>query len=597
MFVAARECMAEIERLHRRWRRLHPKEARAIHPRTFQTVYTLLRKGSRELGRAPAVVDYLPEEKKLMGGCAQAVVEGRYPSVADATRAAWPKFERLWATRKGADKAGLARTFGGVSQHVCILTRRLGRPRPETGWFPAEDKVIDRFARRVLAGDYSSVPAAAPDCRAELGRLADSTLRTPEAVSIRLRLRLRQLGRHGRPRFPWSKAERLVAARWARRHNRTVEAGTPWMVSDTIAMLRADMRQRGLRVRSPESCRHALGRLKRCHGLAATVCGQLAVDAADERTLAVLARFRAAQRPILERHAAGILSDPRHDISAATRRCQAELAELAERTAEDCPGVKFKLRWQTFKTVHTLLRRRARELGLPVLIERFSPAVDRLVLRYTRAYLEGRYERISAAGRACLAALTRLHRTNPSRYPDVPRRRLHSICGRIDRRVIEYGLPHPASSFSAEEMLILDKYARRVAEGKHKGPLPAARRCYDDLTRLWRRAASRIRPRLRRYSGRSFGAVYQQLALRARDFGYRGVPHRRWLPAERRIAAKWLRRYIYYRDSDTPWSITDTANSLQEDLASSGYERTLEACRGELLLESWGRIAPDKFEG
>ena len=201
MLTATRECVAEIEGLHRRWRRSRPEESRAIRPRTFQTFYTILRKESQQLGRAPAVSSYLPEETKLMRDCAQAVAEGRFPNVREATRAIWPEFERIWAGAENKD--GVERTLGGISQRICLLARSLKQPRPETGWFPAEDRVIDRFARRVLAGDYRSAHAAVPDCRAELARLANSSLRSPGAVHIRLNQRLRRLGRSRPPRFQW----------------------------------------------------------------------------------------------------------------------------------------------------------------------------------------------------------------------------------------------------------------------------------------------------------------------------------------------------------------------------------------------------------
>lgn len=136
-----------------------------------------------------------------------------------------------------------------------------------------------------------------------------------------------------------------------------------------------------------------------------------------------------------------------------------------------------------------------------------------------------------------------------------------------------------------------------MTEGKYKSLLLAAQPCYRDLARFWRRLARRVKPPLRRYAGRTFDAVYQRVGLRAHEFGYRGAARRRWLPVERRIAAKWLKRYLAFRDSETPWSIVDTAESLQEDLATSGYQRTADACHDELLLELWGRIPPEKFEG
>jgi hypothetical protein len=611
MLDAANACMAEIAKLHGRWRRDHPREARAIKPRTFQSIYTILRKESRVLGRSPSVVDYSPAEIALLERSARAVGEGRYKTVADSTRAAWPEFERIWAKAPKEARASLPRSYSGVFQRVCQLAQKYDHPRPESVWFPAEDRVVDRVARRVLAGDYPSAASAVADCRAELSRvheklrgpglprLADSCVRTPDAVHIRLVQFLRRLGRCGPKRVPWTVPEQRVVAKWARRHDKTVSAGTPWMLSDTIAMLQAELGQRGMRARPDASCRQALVKLVRVRTAPASrTCGRAPRGAAaGEKALAALARFRLAQQPILEKHAQALVRDPRHDISEAARRCRAELERLSERAAQSHAGVQFRLRWQTFKTVHTMLRRRARKLGMPKLVEPFGPDVDRVVRSYAREYLEGKYPRISVAGAACLAELARLRKRDPVKYAASARRNKVNVCARIDRMVLAYGLPHAASPFLAAELRIVDRYARGVADGRHKSPLPAARPCYRDLTRLWRRLARRIEPPLRRFAGRTFDAAYQRVRLRAREFGYRGATRRRWLPAERRIAAKWLKRYLAFRDSETPWTIADTAGSLQEDLATSGFQRTLDACHDELLLEFWGRIPESKFEG
>ena len=607
---AARACMAEIEQLHRDWRLHHPKEARAIVPRTFQTIYTILRKDSQALGRPRTAVDYSPAETALMRRCAEGVVEGRYKTVADATRTVWPEFERLWAKAPDAIRASLPRSVEGVSQRICILTRRLHQPRPVSTWFPAEDKVMRDFARRVIAGHYHSGLAAVPDCRAELARLyarlrrsgrlklAESAVRTPGAVHIRLVMHLQQLGRRGVKRIAWTVAERRLVAKWARRHDRTVKAGTPWMVSDTIAMLQTELRQQGMKARPDNSCRSALGKLTSLRAApAARTCGRAPHSSpVDNKTITALSRFRDAQQPLLQKHAEALLDDPSHDIAAATRRCRADMEELRERATRDHPGIEFKLRWQTYKTVHTVLRRLAYKLGMPKVMQRWSESTDRIVRTYARAFLESRYPRITAAGAACKAELARLRKTAPARYKGSERHKLKDICARIDRCVLTYGLPHPAGEFVPSEMLIIDRYARAVAEGRYKAPLPAAGPCFRDLKKLWQRLARRIKPPLRGYSGRTFDAIHARLGVRARDFGYRGAPRRRWLPAERRIAAKWLRRHIIYQNSDTPWSTGDTAQSLQNDLAAAGHVRTLGACRDELLLEIHGRIPAAKFQ-
>jgi hypothetical protein len=234
---------------------------------------------------------------------------------------------------------------------------------------------------------------------------------------------------------------------------------------------------------------------------------------------------------------------------------------------------------------------------MPVLMVDWTRDEDRVVRSYARAFLEGKYPRITKAGAACFDEFRRLRKVAPARYRVSRRRTLKDICARIDRFVVATGLPHPAGLFTKSEMRVVDRYALAVAKGRYKAPLPATRPCYRALRRLWQRAARRVKPPLRHFVARTFDAVHARLIIRAHDFGYRGAPRRRWLPVERRIAAKWRGRYVTFRVSDTPWSINDTARSLEADLASSGYRRTVSACHAELKLELMGRIAASKFEG
>jgi len=600
--------MAEIERLHRRWRRLHSDEARSIKPRTFQTIYTILRKESRALGRPLSAVLYTPEEKALLNRYARAVVEGRYKTAADATRAAMPDLARLWPRKAPpVAQAGLPRPFEGVFQRICILTRRLGQPRPETVWIAAEDRIVARFARRVLHDEFQDARAATPECHKELAllygrlrgkgglRLAESAQRTPEAVHIRLLLHLQRLGRRGPRQRAWTEPEKRLAAKWAQKHDETIKAGTPWRVSDTIEMLRAELKQRGMRVRDVESCRHALGKLTRYRApRAPRILGRVWHGPADDATLAALTRFREAENALMEKYAQIAVRDPDHWVSQAARDLLAELRKLQERTSRDHPGITFQLRWRTIMTVRSLLWRRAKALGMPRLLVRWTPAEDRVLDEYTRSLLEGKYHRITAAAKACLEEIRRLRRTDRTRFPVL--RSLSQLCARIDAFALSYGVPYRASDFTATEMRVIDRHAHMVVDGKYRAPVDAARRCYPELKRLWQNAARRIKPPLAKLAGRDFDAVHARMYLRAREFGYRGASRLRWLPAERRIAAQWLRRYQHFLDSDTPWTISDTAESLHESLLRHGFRRTEGACRDELLLDLWGRIAPAKFE-
>jgi hypothetical protein len=248
--------------------------------------------------------------------------------------------------------------------------------------------------------------------------------------------------------------------------------------------------------------------------------------------------------------------------------------------------------------VYTYLKRRASALGQPALSVVWIPAEDRIVWRYVRDVLEGRYSSASAAAPDCRCELVRVFRSrrraNRRRAGRIPRT-LDAVAGRIARLACTLGLPRMATPYDAFEHHTLLKHARAVVTGAHKAPLPAARAAYATLMRYYQRRLRRSPIRLRTLAGRPFDAIHGSINALARDLGYRGRDNRRWKPEERRIAAKWLARYRYYLRSDTAWSIPETAISLQQDLTARGFRRTITACKAELYLEKLGRIPARKF--
>ncbi len=276
----------------------------------------------------------------------------------------------------------------------------------------------------------------------------------------------------------------------------------------------------------------------------------------------------------------------RSDLEAA-RLCHAEI-ELLYRS----PG-RSGIRPKTFSTIHTYLKRRLAAAGVLLRASVWTPAEDRVVMRFTKALFAGRYEDAGAAARACREALLVERGRHPRSYSRTVPRTKQAVHSRVALFAHRIGVPSPQQPWRPAEDRILTRHARQLVDGRCPSPIAAEQACLKELQRYWDRLRRRSSQRLAVVAGRSFKAVCARLRARMSDLGW--CPNRRWTPAERRIVRKWLLRYRRFRESKTPWSIRATGWSLQADLAKRGYRRTVSACWSELHLELRGRIPEDRF--
>jgi hypothetical protein len=277
----------------------------------------------------------------------------------------------------------------------------------------------------------------------------------------------------------------------------------------------------------------------------------------------------------------------RSDLEAA-RHCLAELDSLYR--GSDRTGILPK----TFSTIYTYIRRRLTAAGTPLKGPVWMPAEDRAVMRFTLALFAGKYQDAYAAAKACRAALLAERLRHPRRFTGIAPRTERAVHNRVALFTRRVGVPSPQRPWEPAEERILIRHARRVVAGTSTS-MAAVRSCYSGLRRLWDQSGRRSPRRLKVVAGRSFNAVWGRMHVRMGELGWHTQPHRLWSPVERRRARKWLSRYQRLRESKTPWSTRDTAESLQADLAESGYERTLPACWAELKLELQGRIPEHRF--
>jgi hypothetical protein len=146
----ARDCFSELEALYTRRRAEEPASRLAYRPRTFRTIFTYLLRWSRERGRV-VMLEWTPQEDRVVGRHARALIEARYadaPTAARACQLELAKLRRQWRTDdpaklKGTRPRSLAATYG----HLCKLAHRLNQRWPKTRWTDEETKACRRWIR------------------------------------------------------------------------------------------------------------------------------------------------------------------------------------------------------------------------------------------------------------------------------------------------------------------------------------------------------------------------------------------------------------------------------------------------------------------
>lgn len=328
------------------------------------------------------------------------------------------------------------------------------RPRRPVypGWSEAEDRVVTRFARAIARGRYPHVKQALPDCRRELAPLAPGLQRTDVAIAWRLLCRAYDFGLQRWMHF-WTDQER----RLLEPHALALARGKYPDAPTAVRQVNRAFKQAGLAVRhTDESVRdeilvraRALGRAPRS--------GIFSPE--EER---VIARFSRALVRNEYRHGAAAVADCHRAFARAgiTRRRSDRALALRINTG-------------------------ARALGWTFGPEAWSASGARIVDRFARALVSGRYPSIVAAARACRYALERAGQFGS--------RTDSGLCAKLRKQALGMGKAGFRPRWSAEELRIIDRFARAIIRGAY----PTASAAAEPCQRALERAGLPVRARLR----------------------------------------------------------------------------------------------------
>jgi len=119
------------------------------------------------LGLRRAGMFLTPPEEKVVTRYVRELTRGRYYDARQAATACAEELTRL------ADSVGRTRPFPlhTVQRRIYSRARKFKQPWGHTQWSAGDEMVVERYARAVVDGTYSTARLAAEACHEELARI------------------------------------------------------------------------------------------------------------------------------------------------------------------------------------------------------------------------------------------------------------------------------------------------------------------------------------------------------------------------------------------------------------------------------------------
>jgi hypothetical protein len=318
-------------------------------------------------------------------------------------------------------------------------------------WNEAEDRVINRFARAIVSGRYPNVNQALPDCRRELAPIAPGLQRTEVAIAWKLLCRAYDFGLPRRMHF-WTDQER----RLLERHASALARGECPDTKTAVRQVKWAFEQAGLEARHHDSAILDL----------------------------VIARSRALGRPlnavpfspeedrIIDRFSRALVRNEYPYGMAAVADCRRALAQAGIASPRGDSMIARRINVG------------ACALGWGAVFAPWSAAGVRIIDRFARALVSGRYPSIVAATRACRPAL--------ERAGQLGNRTDGGLRAKLRVQSLRMGRPRCKPRWSGEELRILDRFVRAFIRGAYPTASAAAPRCMRALERAGLRVSARV---------------------------------------------------------------------------------------------------------
>ncbi len=346
-------------------------------------------------------------------------------------------------------------------------------------------------------------------------------------------------------------------------------------------------------------------------------------------------RWQPDELRVIERYVTALRDNRYAGLPEAVRECRRELTKLRQGRRRTGP----KLLVRSTAAIHQKLDTAVRAAGLTLRFGRRRPDEVRIVSRYVRAYLAGRYPSMRAAAARCRRELARrsnqprpfsgvywmlcttaqamglsrltwpwtpaenrvlnryLRRLFESRYQypqEAARDCFRELGGSRSYKAVLYrlrtqaprvGLPRYHSHLTTVEERFVERYALKVHHGILPHWLAAARQCLAAIQRRTARLARTGPLRLRRPPSHTLDTIHLAILKLAHRRGLRGPRNPHWTAVEDKMAANWVKWYDRYRTVRRLAPLKQAGEGLHGELAEKGFQRSVSACRARVSLK------------
>jgi hypothetical protein len=169
----------------------------------------------------------------------------------------------------------------------------------------------------------------------------------------------------------------------------------------------------------------------------------------------------------------------------------------------------------------------------------WKPPELRILQRHVAALVEGRCRRLQDAVEACKTEMDRQRELRPDAGWPSTSRPASAVRWKLKKTAKHAGWQSLRVHWSPEERAAFDRHVAGLLQGLYYGPKQAARACLFEFQAIgkWKRSKGGRPVR------RSLLAVRDRILVRARKLGWSSA-ETRWLPEERRVLDKYVRRLV-----------------------------------------------------
>jgi len=345
-------------------------------------------------------------------------------------------------------------------------------------------------------------------------------------------------------------------------------------------------------VTAAAACRKELARQYQGRTVAAlgTLSAHIRRESRRKQLSYAKARWSREDEQVLRRYAQSFVAGRYPSARQAAALCQREIEQ------RDGANLRRGVLRRTYYGYYAKLLELARSMGLPCRQRAWEPAERRVLERYVRRLLAGKYKYTRDIAAACARELAEIdacatRRAKGSRQR--PARSEKAVYSELTRIVASAKLPRYKAPWTRPELDVLERYARATARGKYRHWNEAAKAAMEDLRGLYDGKGAGIRPA--RLAGHRPSDAEQQIRGLAHRLNLDGPHMRYWTPPEERIFGKWVKLYHEGHHQRREGPLSEFAEGLRRELRGAGFNRRPSACMARLVeghRETYGASGP-----